>query len=349
MAFAGCDNHEQDIKMCVVCSGGQLSPMAVIKPLQEGDCRCGGSGTCPACKRNDTQDDDLQDNSDDEEDGDGDRASPRPMDALKKAALDPKDCTCADGEIGSCDFCQLGPLESLPDDVCRAQRGKKCNTHWVHAKCRAQMTDEDKCPRCELLQSLLHVGADDPVLSIDAKDGRVQRLDGDPLQSDSEDASPSPLMLQGVAKDRNGKSFGGVRYSTKMIELKKRVRKIIQPPSQDKVLIFSFFKGFLDLVEGMVSRNDNSCACAFVSHDSRCLAQLEHDMKVRTERFDGDVGQDGRSKALERFKTDPDKRVLLATIHSGGVGLNITQANHVFFCDRWYDPTVLRCAKRGVC
>ena len=73
-------------------------------------------------------------------------------------------------------------------------------------------------------------------------------------------------------------------------------------------------------------------------------------MDVRTERFDGDVGQDGRSKALERFKVDPEKRVLLATIHSGGVGLNITQANHVFFCDRWYDPTtVLRCIKWCVC
>ena len=34
-------------------------------------------------------------------------------------------------------------------------------------------------------------------------------------------------------------------------------------------------------------------------------------------------------------------QVLLATIHSGGVGLNIAEANHVIFCDRWFNPQMM--------
>ena len=43
---------------------------------------------------------------------------------------------------------------------------------------------------------------------------------------------------------------------------------------------------------------------------------------------------------LERFKEDADCRVLLATVASGGTGLNITEANHVLFLDRWFNPFV---------
>ena len=34
-------------------------------------------------------------------------------------------------------------------------------------------------------------------------------------------------------------------------------------------------------------------------------------------------------------------QVLLATIHSGGVGLNIAAANHVIFSDRWFNPQTM--------
>ena len=113
-----------------------------------------------------------------------------------------------------------------------------------------------------------------------------------------------------LISDANGDPFGGFKPSSKLLELQKIVTSI---PKGDKVIIFSFFKSFLDLAEGM----------------------LEHEMSVSCERFDGDCSsQKAKSAALNRFRSVDGPRVLLATIHSGGVGLNITGANHVIFGDR---------------
>jgi len=89
-------------------------------------------------------------------------------------------------------------------------------------------------------------------------------------------------------------------------------------PNTDKMMILSFFKGGLDLVEGI----------------------LHYDWGMETARFDGDVSADEKQRELDRFQNDPNCRVLLMTVQSGGVGLNIVQANHVAFLDRWYNPFV---------
>jgi hypothetical protein len=102
-------------------------------------------------------------------------------------------------------------------------------------------------------------------------------------------------------------------HSSKMLHVQEWLRKV---PVTDKGIVFSFFKGFLDLVEAILARDG-----------------------VEYQRFDGDIGGDAKAKALHDFQTGPAK-VLLATIASGGVGLNVVQANHVLFADRWFNPTV---------
>ena len=79
--------------------------------------------------------------------------------------------------------------------------------------------------------------------------------------------------------------------------------------------MLSFFKGGLDLIEGVL-----------------------HSKGIGYARFDGDFGPGVRSAELRRFKEDVKCRVLLMTVQSGGVGLNIVEANHVAFLDRWYNP-----------
>jgi len=69
-------------------------------------------------------------------------------------------------------------------------------------------------------------------------------------------------------------------------------------------------------------------------------AMLYHEIKVQYERFDGDEDKTKKAEALERFRSLLAKRVLLATVQSGGVGLNITEASHVIFCDRCWNPQV---------
>ena len=83
------------------------------------------------------------------------------------------------------------------------------------------------------------------------------------------------------------------------------------------MIVLSFFKGALDLLEGVFD-----------------------DMGLDVARYDGDLKHDARREQLEHFKSEGSCRILLATVHVLGTGLNIVQANHVFFVDRWFNPTV---------
>jgi superfamily II DNA or RNA helicase/HJR/Mrr/RecB family endonuclease len=47
-----------------------------------------------------------------------------------------------------------------------------------------------------------------------------------------------------------------------------------------------------------------------------------------------------RDTEIDRFKTDSDVHVMLATIKSGGVGLTLTEASYVVHFDHWWNPAL---------
>ncbi|MGA1133451.1 MAG: DEAD/DEAH box helicase [Prochlorotrichaceae cyanobacterium] len=48
-----------------------------------------------------------------------------------------------------------------------------------------------------------------------------------------------------------------------------------------------------------------------------------------------------RETMIDRFQEDPQApRLLILSLKAGGVGLNLTRANHVFHVDRWWNPAV---------
>ncbi|MBI1917203.1 MAG: SWF/SNF helicase family protein, partial [Planctomycetes bacterium] len=54
----------------------------------------------------------------------------------------------------------------------------------------------------------------------------------------------------------------------------------------------------------------------------------------------GRVPHSERQPILDRFKTDPDKHVILMSYGTGSVGLNLQFTNYVFLFDRWWNPAV---------
>lgn len=121
------------------------------------------------------------------------------------------------------------------------------------------------------------------------------------------------LDIQTHVDDPNARGFTASAKIEKAIEWFQTT-----VPKSDKAIFLSFFKGSLDLIEGiLVSKFGIDCA-----------------------RYDGDVSKEARTSDLQRFKTSSTCRVLLATVQSGGTGLNITEANHVCFLDRWFNPCV---------
>lgn len=116
--------------------------------------------------------------------------------------------------------------------------------------------------------------------------------------------------------DANGKSFGGVRLSSKLL---KALEILCAMPPGERGVVFSWFKSALDLLE----------------------AALEY-RGVSVARLDGDDDKETRKDVMEIFqaRTPGSARVLLATKTSGGVGLTLTAANHMVLLDGWWNPAV---------
>lgn len=172
-----------------------------------------------------------------------------------------------------------------------------------HFACESCIESIDKCPRCEVLLGKLQNSSlrenKNTDVSLSTKDETAKN--------------------QGVGKDNWGRRlnrifcpevFGGFLPSSKLKAIVSTFDKI---PRSEKALIVSFYKGGLDLLE-------------------RMFTDLYPNMQVA--RFDGDIGVNKREKILQEFKSIPSCRVLLMTVQTGGVGLNLVEANHVLFFDR---------------
>jgi SNF2 family DNA or RNA helicase len=55
----------------------------------------------------------------------------------------------------------------------------------------------------------------------------------------------------------------------------------------------------------------------------------------------GNTSKAQREEMIDRFQNDPQgPRIFILSLKAGGVGLNLTRANHVFHFDRWWNPAV---------
>ncbi len=80
-----------------------------------------------------------------------------------------------------------------------------------------------------------------------------------------------------------------------------------------KALVFSQWTGFLDLVEPHLKQRN-----------------------VNFVRLDGSTAD--RGAVVKRFQEDAGVSVMLLSLKAGGVGLNLTAADHVFLLDPWWNP-----------
>ena len=60
--------------------------------------------------------------------------------------------------------------------------------------------------------------------------------------------------------------------------------------------------------------------------------------RVRYEYLDGQTRD--RAVRVARFQDDPAVRLFLVSLKAGGLGLNLTAAEHVFLLDPWWNPAV---------
>ncbi len=82
-----------------------------------------------------------------------------------------------------------------------------------------------------------------------------------------------------------------------------------------KALVFSQWTSLLDLIEPHLQ----AAGLTFV-------------------RLDGSTRD--RGEVVERFQSEAGPPVMLISLKAGGIGLNLTAADHVFLCDPWWNPAV---------
>lgn len=61
--------------------------------------------------------------------------------------------------------------------------------------------------------------------------------------------------------------------------------------------------------------------------------------------FDGSLNDAERRDLIQSFQTQPVPKVMLMSVKSGGVGLTLTRANHVFHFDHWWNPATAKQAE----
>ncbi len=112
--------------------------------------------------------------------------------------------------------------------------------------------------------------------------------------------------------------------STRTTALVDYVRAAVRADPTAKVLIFSQWTSFLDLVE------------------SALRTMLRAELPGFTYcRLDGDVREAAKRDGVVRnFSASARCCAMLASLHSVGVGLNLTCANHVVMLDEWWNPAL---------
>ncbi|EJD52191.1 hypothetical protein AURDEDRAFT_159046 [Auricularia subglabra TFB-10046 SS5] len=106
--------------------------------------------------------------------------------------------------------------------------------------------------------------------------------------------------------------------STKLDALTASLRKLRDHDPAFRAVVFSQFTSFLDLIEIALDRD------GFQSY-----------------RFDGTLNIKKRAGVIEEFKRSSSKpKILAISLKAGGVGLNLTNAQHVFMMDCWWNASV---------
>ncbi|KAK9468372.1 SNF2 family N-terminal domain-containing protein [Lipomyces arxii] len=105
--------------------------------------------------------------------------------------------------------------------------------------------------------------------------------------------------------------------SAKISRLMSRLRAIRLDEPTAKSVVFSQFTTFLDCIQDALQRDRFSYF-----------------------RIDGATPQKERARVLDRFQQDPGEMILLLSLKTGGVGLNLVSATKVFMMDPWWSYAV---------
>jgi SNF2 family DNA or RNA helicase len=120
------------------------------------------------------------------------------------------------------------------------------------------------------------------------------------------------LRLTGL-QDAALKGLDAEALSGKWPMLHDKLEAILE--AEGKVLIFSQFVQYLKLIRAKLDEKELNYGYL-------------------------DGSSNDREMQVEKFQTDPQRKVFLISLKAGGYGLNLTAADHVILLDPWWNPAV---------
>ena len=97
-----------------------------------------------------------------------------------------------------------------------------------------------------------------------------------------------------------------------------------------------------EMLEEVVAEGDRALIFTQFAEWGKLLSShLEHRLGTEAMFLYGSTSQSKREEMVDRFQLDPNgPKIFILSLKAGGVGLNLTRANHVFHFDRWWNPAV---------
>ncbi|MBN2047278.1 MAG: DEAD/DEAH box helicase [Anaerolineaceae bacterium] len=156
----------------------------------------------------------------------------------------------------------------------------------------------------------------DELLAMFESDDFLMRLsEGDKKQENEQRVSAMAQFMK-LRRACNFPSEIDCEETCKGIALKNLVSSIVQ--IGEKVIIFSNFLGF-----GV--------------HPIRYLLE-DYSSNLLT--YHGRMKKTKRAAVIEQFQTDPEKKILIASVKACGIGLTLTAANHIIHFDQDWNPAI---------
>ena len=93
-------------------------------------------------------------------------------------------------------------------------------------------------------------------------------------------------------------------------------------------------------LDKVTSRNEK--ALVFSQYPNKTLDKIKPYLDRFTPQvYNGSLNDRERTRVVEKFQNEEEHKVLLIGVKSGGTGLTLTRANHVYHFDHWWNPAVV--------
>ncbi|MFM6356253.1 MAG: DEAD/DEAH box helicase [Planktothrix sp.] len=127
-----------------------------------------------------------------------------------------------------------------------------------------------------------------------------------------------------------------------LLESKVKTSKKSEKPELIKTQYSGKLQRLTEMLDELLAEGDRALIFTQFAEWGKLLQPyLEHYFKREILFLYGSTRKNQREEMIDRFQNDPQAPpIMILSLKAGGVGLNLTRANHVFHFDRWWNPAV---------